>query len=50
MSGSVHTSLLPGLLLLKIDCLPLDLSDGARRVRVISSPNDVTFFVHTILT
>jgi hypothetical protein len=37
-SGSVHTSLLPALLLLKIDCLPLDLSQGARRVLVVSSP------------
>jgi hypothetical protein len=37
-SGSVHTSLLPALLLLKIECLPFDLPEGARRVLVVSSP------------
>jgi hypothetical protein len=37
-SGSFHTSLLPALLLLKIDRLPHDLPEGVRRVLVVSSP------------
>jgi hypothetical protein len=37
-SGSIETPLLFALLLLKIDSLALDLSKGARRVLVISSP------------
>jgi hypothetical protein len=49
-SGSVHTTLLLALLLLDIDSLPLDLPEGARRVLIVSSPDDETFFVHTILT
>jgi hypothetical protein len=36
--GSIHTSLLPALLLLKIDYPSFDLSEGARRVLVVSSP------------
>jgi hypothetical protein len=36
--GSVYTPLLPTFLLLKIDGLPLDLPEGARRVLVVSSP------------
>jgi hypothetical protein len=47
--GSVQAPLLPALLLLKIDSLALDLSEGARRVVVISSPDGVMFFVLTIL-
>jgi hypothetical protein len=38
MGGSVQMPLLSALLLLKIDSLALDLSEGARRVLVISSP------------
>jgi hypothetical protein len=49
-SGSVHTSLLPALLLLKIDGLPLDLPEGARRVLDVFSFDGVTFFVRTIPT
>jgi hypothetical protein len=37
-SGSVQTPLLSALLLVKVDNLALDLSEGARRVLVISSP------------
>jgi hypothetical protein len=37
-SGSVHTTLLLALLLLKVNSLPLDLPEGARRVLVVSSP------------
>jgi hypothetical protein len=33
-----------------VNCLPFDLPEGARRVLVVSSPDDETFFVHTILT
>ena len=36
--GSVQATLLPALLLLKIDGLALDMSEGASRVLVISSP------------
>ena len=43
------TSLLLAPLLLKVDSLALILSEGVRRVLVISSPDDVTFFVCTIL-
>jgi hypothetical protein len=34
----VHMSLLSALLLLKVNCLPFDLPEGARRVLVVSSP------------
>jgi hypothetical protein len=36
--GSIQAPLLPALLLLKIDGLALDLSEGARRVLIIFSP------------
>jgi hypothetical protein len=37
-------------MLLKVNCLPLDLPEGARRVPVVSSPDDETLFVRTIMT
>jgi hypothetical protein len=49
IGGFVQTSLLLAPLLLKVDSLALILFEGARRVLVISSPDGVTFFVHTIL-
>jgi hypothetical protein len=49
-SNTWGVTLLPALLLLKINRLSLELPEGARMVLVDSTPDDETFFVRTILT